>query len=71
MANDLSMAGLSLGESRHAPNAMGPGGRSAYIPPHLRRSNPTGMDGAGTPPPGPAPGPGPNPGLGGSTWGNP
>jgi ATP-dependent RNA helicase DDX3X len=33
MADQLNMNGLSLGDSQHA---NGTGGRSAYIPPHLR-----------------------------------
>ena len=67
MADQLNMNGLSLNESRHAPNGSINGGRSAYIPPHLR--------GRGGPPPsmksvdGPAPVAG-NPGLAGSAWGN-
>ena len=64
MADSLNMNGLSLQDSRHAP-----GGRAAYIPPHLRgqsaRGPPPmmGMDGAG-------PGPLPNgtQGLNGSAW---
>jgi len=67
MADQLNMNGLSLGESKHAPNGM-PTGRSAYIPPHLRGSqrvpSPMGMDGAG-----PSPG-GSNTSLSGSAWGN-
>ncbi len=34
MADQLNMGGLALGDSQHA-NGVG-GGRSAYIPPHLR-----------------------------------
>ena len=57
MADHLNMNGLSLNESKHAPNGM-PNGRSAYVPPHLR-----GMDRNDGPPAA-------NPGLGGSAWGN-
>ena len=68
MADHLNMNGLSLGDSRHAANGAGPGGRPAYIPPHLR-SRPGGpppmnMDGAG---PTPA---GASAGLNGSAWAN-
>ena len=48
MADSLNIGQLSLADSQHAP---GMGGRSAYIPPHMRGSNsgpPPGMDG---PPP--------------------
>lgn len=66
MADQLNMGGLSLGESQHA---NGIGGRSAYIPPHLR-----GVNGAPTGPPpgmdGPAP-PMMNGGMNGSAWGGP
>ncbi|KAL9112469.1 MAG: hypothetical protein Q9227_003311 [Pyrenula ochraceoflavens] len=70
MADNLNMAGLSLRESQHANGMMGGGGRSAYIPPHLRAQQgrggpPMGMDGSGTPPPGSKP----NPGLANSAWG--
>ncbi|KAG8623990.1 hypothetical protein KVT40_008966 [Elsinoe batatas] len=54
MADNLNMQGLSLKDSQHAPqgpNGHFEGGRSAYIPPHMRGA------------PGPAPGPrGPPPG---------
>ncbi|MCJ1306277.1 DEAD-box ATP-dependent RNA helicase, partial [Hypocenomyce scalaris] len=66
MADHLNMGGLSLGESQHA---NGIGGRSAYIPPHLRGVNggptgpPPGMDGA--------PPPIMNGGMNGSAWGGP
>lgn len=66
MADQLNMGSLSLGESQHA---NGIGGRSAYIPPHLRGVNgapagpPPGMDG---PPP-----PMMNGGMNGSAWGGP
>lgn len=66
MADQINMGGLSLGESQHA---NGIGGRSAYIPPHLRGANgapagpPPGMDG---PPP-----PMMNGGMNGSAWGGP
>lgn len=52
MADQLDMNGLSLQDSQHAPNGFG-GARSAYIPPHARRSGggpapaaPGGMDGS-------------------------
>ncbi|ETI28755.1 ATP-dependent RNA helicase ded1 [Cladophialophora carrionii CBS 160.54] len=66
MADSLNMNGLSLNESRHAP-----GGRAAYIPPHLRGSSARGpppmmgLDGAG-----PGPGPMAAQGLNGSAWAN-
>jgi ATP-dependent RNA helicase DDX3X len=70
MADQLNVNGLSLNDSKHAgpPNGGMPGGRPAYIPPHLRgRGGPpppmNSMDGAG-----PAPGPGPAAGLNGSAW---
>lgn len=66
MADHLDMNGLTLNDSKHA-NGM-PGGRPAYIPPHLRGQpggGPPPMDGPPTLPPGG------NPGLGGSAWGNP
>ena len=47
MADQLNMGGLSLESQQHGSN-MG-GGRSAYIPPHLRGMPPQGMD--GPPPP--------------------
>lgn len=67
MADHLNMNGLTLNDSRHAPNGTGPGGRPAYIPPHLR-NRPGGppmnnMDGAG-----PGPAPAANSGLNGSAW---
>jgi hypothetical protein len=58
MAEQLNMNGLSLNESRHAPNGNINGGRSAYIPPHLRGRGGAPMDD------------GPAPGLAGSAWGN-
>lgn len=58
MADQLNMNGLSLNDSRHAPNGSINGGRSTYIPPHLR-----GRPGAPTKSDGPAAG-GPAP------WGN-
>jgi hypothetical protein len=58
MADGLKMNGLSLNDSQHAPSH--PGGRSAYIPPHLRNQSragpgpaPVGFDGSGPPPGGP------------------
>lgn len=48
MADSLNLGQLSLADSQHA---TGMGGRSAYIPPHMRGSNsghPPSMDG---PPP--------------------
>ncbi|KAK5076088.1 DEAD-box ATP-dependent RNA helicase [Lithohypha guttulata] len=67
MADSLNMNGLSLNESRHGPGPNGiNGGRSAYIPPHLRgRPEPTAMK----QPDGPVPSAG-GPGLAGSAWGN-
>ncbi|EHY51810.1 ATP-dependent RNA helicase ded1 [Exophiala dermatitidis] len=72
MADSLNMNGLTLNESKHAP--QGPmTGRSAYIPPHLRgqpgsRGPPVAvMDGAG---PRPANGPPATQGLNGSAWAN-
>jgi len=66
MANSLDMNGLSLNDSKHAQDGPGPmpGGRSAYIPPHLRGQGrgPPMMDGAG-----PAPAAA---GLNGSAWAN-
>lgn len=61
MADALNMNGLSLNESQHA---NGIGGRSAYIPPHLRGvpQPPPGMD---TPPPAM------NGGMGSSAWAGP
>jgi ATP-dependent RNA helicase DDX3X len=62
MADSLNMNGLSLQDSKHASNGMG-GGRSTYIPPHLRGSAggppPMGLDGAAPPP------------MNGSAWGPP
>lgn len=68
MADNLKMNGLSINDAQNGPSH--PGGRSAYIPPHLRNQPrgpgpapvpgppPMGYDGAG-PPPGPgAPGSG-------------
>lgn len=60
MAHELNMNGLSLNDSRHAPNGIN-GGRSAYIPPHLR--------GRGGAPDGPMP-PAGGPGVAASAWGN-
>ena len=56
MADQLNMGALSLGDSQHAN-----GGRSTYIPPHLRGlpQPPPGMDG----PPLPAGG-----GINNSAW---
>ena len=63
MADQLNMNGLSLQDSRHAPNGMN-GGRSAYIPPHMRGSQRSG------PPPTKAPQEDlSGPGIGGSAWG--
>ncbi|KAF2141875.1 uncharacterized protein K452DRAFT_227816 [Aplosporella prunicola CBS 121167] len=69
MANQLPMDGLSINDSQHAPqpgadHGMG-GGRSTYIPPHLRNR--------GGPPPGAMDGPpmmngGPPP-MNGGGWG--
>ena len=61
MADHLNMNGLSLSDSQHA-NGMH-GGRSAYIPPHLRGLPPQ-------PPPG-MDGPTPNGNLNGSAWAGP
>ena len=60
MADQLDMNGLSLNDSKHAPNGLAT--RSAYVPPHMRGrgAGPAPMDG---PPDG-------NPGLAGSAWGN-
>ena len=62
MAESLNMNGLSLQDSKHAGNGIG-GGRSTYIPPHLRGAGrvppPMGMDGAAPPP------------MNGSAWGPP
>lgn len=58
MADSLKMGNLSLNESQHAPAPPSAprttsSGRTAYIPPHMRRNNMgMNMDGA-TPPPGP------------------
>ena len=63
MGDQLNMGSLSLGESQHA---NGIGGRSAYIPPHLRGASggpPPGMDG---PPP-----PMMNNAMNGNAWGTP
>ncbi|KAL8742612.1 MAG: hypothetical protein Q9190_004938, partial [Brigantiaea leucoxantha] len=64
MADQLNMSGLSLADSQHA-NGMG-GGRSAYIPPHMRGGpsgpHPQGMDG---------PPPVMNGRINDSTWGAP
>ncbi|KAF1815379.1 DEAD-domain-containing protein [Eremomyces bilateralis CBS 781.70] len=49
MADQLNLNGLSLNDSRHAPNEFG-GGQSTYIPPHMRGQPPPGPGG---PPPGP------------------
>lgn len=49
MADQINLGGLTLADSQHA---NGIGGRSAYIPPHMRGTNsgpPPGMD--GPPPP--------------------
>ncbi|KAI1621273.1 ATP-dependent RNA helicase ded1 [Exophiala viscosa] len=66
MADSLNLNGLSLNDSKHAQGGPGPmpGGRSAYIPPHLRGQGrgPPMMDGAG---PDPAAA-----GLNGSAWAN-
>ena len=67
MANHLNMNGLSLDDSKHAPNGMG-GGRSAYIPPHMRNA-----PGGGRPPmmnnlDGADPTPAGAHGLNGSAW---
>lgn len=64
MADQLNMKGLTLNESKHAPNGS-LNGRSAYIPPHLRAAGRqpapmTNMD-AGAPQAGPIPG---------GAWGN-
>ena len=61
MADHLNMGGLSLGDSQHA---NGIGGRSAYIPPHMRGipQPPPSMDG----PPQSA-----NAGMNGSAWAAP
>ncbi|RMZ82818.1 hypothetical protein DV737_g1921, partial [Chaetothyriales sp. CBS 132003] len=80
MADQLNINGLSLNDSKHAPNNKG-GGRSAYIPPHLR-NRPSGpapvvgsIDGAdptpsGTPPPnGAAWANNANDNAGGGAWG--
>lgn len=68
MADQLTMNGLSLNDSKHAGPTMA-NGRPAYIPPHLRgqpgRSGPPPMDGPATL------SPAGDPGLGGSAWGNP
>lgn len=75
MADSLNMNGLSLNDSKHGPPAGMGGGRSTYIPPHLRSSmrGPApvnNFDGAGA---------GPTPagaaaaaaqGLNGSAWAN-
>lgn len=67
MADQLNMGGLSLGESQHAAPG-GAGGRSAYIPPHMRGLPPPAAGPpAGAPrmdgPPPPAAG-----GMGASAW---
>lgn len=66
MAEQLNMNGLNL-------NDQGPpsvGGRSSYIPPHMRSKMGGGANVA--PGPGPGPGPGPSPaamnGLNNSAW---
>ena len=61
MADHLNMNGLSLNDSQHA-NGMH-GGRSAYVPPHLRGLPPQ-------PPPG-MDGPLPNGSLSSSAWAGP
>ena len=62
MADSLNMNGLSLQDSKHASIGMG-GGRSTYIPPHLRGSSrappPMGLDGAAPP------------AMNGNAWGPP
>ncbi|EXJ78961.1 hypothetical protein A1O3_08461 [Capronia epimyces CBS 606.96] len=76
MADSLNLNGLSLNDSKHAPQGPMIGGRSAYIPPHLRgqpgaRAPPTtGMDGAGPLPGGdsiPQPA---TQGVNGNAWAN-
>lgn len=44
MADQLDIGGLRLSDSQHATAAMG-GGRSTYIPPHMRGVPPPGPDG--------------------------
>ncbi|KAL4906527.1 P-loop containing nucleoside triphosphate hydrolase protein [Aspergillus multicolor] len=76
MADGLNMGSLTLDDSQHAPAPGGPpsgGGRSAYIPPHLRqRQVGANADGASAPPPGPAGGSwgGPRGGPRGGNWAN-
>lgn len=52
MPDNLKMNGLAINDAQNGPGQPGPGGRSAYIPPHMR-GQPRG------PAPGPAPGPPP------------
>lgn len=46
MADQLNMGGLSI--ESHQSNGMG-GGRSAYIPPHMRNTTSSNMDGPAPP----------------------
>ncbi|KAL9015148.1 MAG: hypothetical protein Q9173_000228 [Seirophora scorigena] len=48
MADQINIGGLSLADSQHAHGGMG-GGRSTYIPPHMRGVPPSAVD--GPPPP--------------------
>ncbi|KAF2156806.1 DEAD-domain-containing protein [Myriangium duriaei CBS 260.36] len=73
MADNLNMAGLSLGDSQHAHAGKGANGfhngeRSAYIPPHMRNSAPR----AAAPPTngfdGPTPAAASQPQPNGKTW---
>lgn len=48
MADQINMGGLSLADPQHAHGGMG-GGRSTYIPPHMRGVPPPAAD--GPPPP--------------------
>ena len=56
MADSINMGGLSLADPQHA---NGVGGRSAYIPPHLRNMPAPAMDGP------------PSMMNGGGAWGGP
>ena len=62
MADQLNMGGLSIQEQQRAPNGPGMGGRSTYIPPHMR--------GMAHPPPSNMDGPAPMM-NGGGAWGGP
>jgi ATP-dependent RNA helicase DDX3X len=74
MADNLRMGSLSINDHAQGGMGGGPGGRTAYIPPHLRgrSGHPMGLDGSqsgGSPTPPPTAQNTNSAGLNASAWG--